>query len=326
MQERFGWCFIGTGSIAKNVAKDSEGIRIVSAYSRNFGNVERFCQEFGGIPCETLEQAVTTPGVDGVYVATTNNAHLENVLGALQLGKPVLCEKPMGLHANQTRQMVSAAQERGLFLSEAMWVRYNPIMKTVMDWIKAGEIGDIHHVTADFSFCVDYHAETRFFNRSLGGGSILDMGIYPIAFAQMVYGERPVKIVSCANVLGGVDVNVSAMLQYAGGRVASIFSGFDTHSAWTAVIHGSAGIITIPKYWFARSATLERKTGECLTFDREGCKGYGYQTKAVEAMIREGVVDSPIMPVQESILIADIMDEILSQAGVAYKPYECVNS
>jgi len=319
MPERFGWCFIGTGYIAKNVAKDSKGIRVVSAFSRDMEHVRSFCEEYGGKPCSTLEKAVNAPGVEGVYVASTNTAHLQNVLDVLKLGKPVLCEKPMGLNADQTREMVTAAKEKGLFLSEAMWVRYNPIIKTVKEWIRAGEIGEVRYVTADFTYAVDYDPKSRLYDRSQGGGSLLDMGIYPIALVQMIYGERPVKIESSIHVLDGVDINTSALLHYPGGKVASINSGFNAHSTWTASIHGSTGVITIPKYWFARSAVLERKTGELLQVERDGCKGYGYQTEAVEVMIRRGMTDSPVMPLVESMLIADIIDEILGQAGVAYR-------
>jgi predicted dehydrogenase len=319
MPHQFGWCFIGAGNIARKVADDSSGIHIVSVCARHIENARRFAEEYGAKAYDTTAAAVQADGVDAVYVAVQHPEHHPVVLETLRLGKPVLCEKPLAVNRRQVEEMIAAAKQSGLFLMEAMWPRFNPVLKTVRHWIESGEIGDVHYMTADFSGAVDNDGKMYHFQKSRAGGALLDMGVYPVALAQMVFGEAPRHVRVHAKLWEGIDMRLAAQFEYSDGRTAGIFTAFDTHSEWTATIHGSRGLIVIPQYWKARSAELIRKNGEKLRAERDGCIGWGYQMRGVEALVLSGAKESPDMPLSDSLAIISTMDEMRKAAGLVYE-------
>ena len=317
--EQFGWCFIGAGAIANKVADDTQGICIKSVYTRNIQNAQRFADKYGAAAYDSFDAAVTAPGVSGVYVAAPNSEHYESVCRALVLGKPVLCEKPLGLNAAQVREMTALAKENDLFLAEAMWTRYNPVIRTVCNWVKSGMIGDVSHIEAGFAAATDFDPANRRFDPKLGGGAILDVGIYPIAFVQMIYGDSPVSADVCAKLAPtGVDSRVTALLDYGEGRTAGIFAAVDTQGSSTAVISGTSGTVIVPEYWKARSALLTKRNGETMEVKRDGCIGWGYQMSETERLISSGALESPVIPLSDTLQMSELMDCLLKKAGVSF--------
>lgn len=313
----FGWCFLGSGSIARQVARDGAGLRIVSVYSPTRAHAQAFAGEFGARAYDSPEQAIRAEGVDGVYVAAQHPEHLCCVMEALRLGKPVLCEKPLAVNARQAAQMIDEARSRGLYLAEAMWPRHNPVLQTAMDWVAQGQIGRPRYMTADFGSTPGPEGQRhRLVAPDRAGGALLDMGVYPLVLAQWVFGN-PLEAHAQARLMEtGVDESMAIQLRYADSAYAALFTAIDVSSRWTATIHGERGVIEIPQYWRAREAHLYRTDGEALHLSREGCVGHGCQMRAVEREISEGLLESPRMPQRDSLALARLTDELRRQAGV----------
>ncbi len=197
----------------------------------------------------SYEALANDPDVDAIYVATPHPFHCENTLLCLNAGKHVLVEKPFAMNARQTREMIDLAHHKGLFLMEAMWTRFLPAMVQVRKWIADGEIGDVELVRAHFSFMTDFNAEGRLFAPELGGGALLDAGIYPISFAHMILGT-PVTVSSTAS-LGktGTDDRSAYMFGYDGGKAALLSSGVQLAVPVEADVFGTKGYIKIHEPW-----------------------------------------------------------------------------
>jgi predicted dehydrogenase len=251
-------------------------------------------------------------------VATPHNLHRENTLLCLDAGKPVICEKPFAINAGETADMVAKARERKLFLMEAMWTRYLPVMVRVRELIASGVIGEVRMLTADFGFRTDFNAEARWFNPEFGGGALLDVGIYPLSLAFMIFGT-PSQISSLAH-LGesGVDEQSAYLLGYPQGQLALLSSAVRTQTPHTAVINGTDGTITINDWWHGRGLTLTRsgKT-EVVDLPFEG-NGYNYEAAEVMACLRDGKLESEVMTLDESLAIMRTMDVMRAQWGLVY--------
>ena len=191
--------------------------RLVAAGSRSLDRATAFADEFGGTAIGSYEELVADPAVDVIYVASPHSLHAEHTMLALDAGKHVLCEKPMTLEAATTQKLFDAARERGLFLMEAMWMATNPVIRTMRRLLAAGSRGTPRQVHADLGFLVQTDPTDRLVDPALGGGALLDMGIYPLTLAHLVLGE-PEALVGVANVVGGIDLDVSVAGRYAAER------------------------------------------------------------------------------------------------------------
>jgi predicted dehydrogenase len=252
-------------------------------------------------------------------VATPHPFHKEHTLLCLDGGKAVLCEKPMAVQAGQVREMVQVARARGLFLMEAMWSRFNPVLVQVQEWLDEGRIGEVRMLTADFGFRTGWNPEGRLLNPALAGGALLDVGVYVIALASMVFGGAPAQVHAAAH-LGetGVDEQTGMVLRYDGGGLALVACAIRTVTPHMARIDGIKGAIEIPAFWHATSARLIRPGKEFL--ETSGDFGYHYEAAEVMACLREGKTESATMPLDESISIAETMDQVRAQIGLAYPP------
>jgi predicted dehydrogenase len=322
--EKIRWGILSTGSIAATFVR---GLRelpeavIVAVGSRTATSAEAFGARFD-IPHRhaSYEALAADPDVDVIYVGTPHNLHAANTMLCLEAGKAVLCEKPFAINAVEARAMVGLARERGLFLMEAMWTRFRPHMVALRRAIADGTIGEVRMLRAELCFRASFDPEQRLFNPALGGGALLDVGVYPIALAHMVFGA-PERISSLATIgASGVDEQMTAVLGYAGGQLAICSAATRTATPASALLAGTEGWIEISSPWLPPAAlTLRRRDGaaDSLPFTEVG-NGYQYQAAEVHACLRAGRIESETMPHTESIAIMTTMDSIRDQWGLRY--------
>lgn len=324
MTANIRWGIIGTGYIADLFAK---GLSVVpdaelhAVASRTQAGAEAFGLQHN-VPrrYESYAALAADPDIDVVYISTPHPMHADNALMCLEAGKAVLCEKPFTLNAGEARTVVEAARSRGLFLMEAMWTRYFPVMVRVRELLAAGVIGDVRLLNVDFGFRTTYNPEHRLFNPALGGGALLDVGIYPISFASMVLG-KPARMTGLAE-LGqtGTDDQSAYLFGYDNGALAMLASAVRTDTPHQAVINGTRGRITVqPQFWRPTRLTLE-------VYDHEKTEihlpivgnGYNYQAVEVGRCLREGRLESAIMPLDETLQLMETLDTLRGAWGLRY--------
>lgn len=325
MEKMIRWGILGTGRIAHtftNGAKTVPGTEVKAIASRSFEKAEAFARQYAiSNYYGSYEELVKDPEVDAVYIATPHPFHKACGILALEAGKPVLCEKPFTVNAKEAEEVISLAREKKLFLMEAMWTRYLPAICKVKEWLAGELIGEVHVLKAEFGFRSEWNPEGRLFNLLLGGGALLDVGVYPVSFASLVFkGQQPSKIMGMAYIgETGVDEECSAILGFGPGESAILSGSFRTHMNGDAWILGSKGKIHIPSFHRAISATLyvEGKEPEVHNF-AEFPPLFHYEIAEAAACIRAGKLESEAMPLDETVRILKTMDEIRSQWGLKY--------
>jgi predicted dehydrogenase len=321
MSEPLRWGFIGTGWIADSFATDlafTDSGRVVAVGSRQMETADRFADRFD-IPNRhaSYEALVADPEVDVVYVATPHPMHHPDTLLALRAGKPVLVEKPFTMNAIEARELVAVARAKKLFLMEAMWTRFLPHIAEIRRLLAGGALGDIVTVSADHGQWFEKDPDFRLFAPELGGGALLDLGVYPVSFASMVLGT-PKKIVTLIDpAFTGVDGQTSMLFGYVGGAQAVLTCTSLARSSTRAAIVGSEARIEIDgDFYTPTSFTLITRAGDRTRFDEphEG-RGLWHQADEVTRCLREGLLESPLMPLDESISIMETMDTVLAQGA-----------
>jgi predicted dehydrogenase len=315
---------VGTGTIANSFVKGLSALEDAQLYavaSRSKEKAEAFGKQYAATKVyDSYEQLAGDKEVDIVYIATPNTSHKDNILLCLNNGKHVLCEKPFTINAEGAEEVIRLAREKKLFLMEAMWSRFFPIMNTVNSWLQKGLIGDIRVVTADFGFRREGPAEDRKVSPDRGGGALLDVGVYPISFASMVLGSFPKQITGVTSFYEtGVDQQSAMLLSYDKGEMAVLSCAINTPTPKEARIIGNKGSIYIPDFSRATNATLSVIGEEAITIEipLEG-NGYNYEAAAVMDCLRKGKLESELMPIDETIAIIKIMDELRKQWGLRY--------
>lgn len=321
------WGILGAGWIASQFARDlafAQDAELSAVGSRSLEKAEEFAGKFGGKRAYgSYEDLVNDAEIDIIYVATPHPSHKEHVLQCLRAGKAVLCEKPFTVNVKEAEEVVQYARDNRIFLMEAMWTRFLPVIRKVREWIAEGRIGDVRLLKADFGFRTGVNPEGRLFKPALAGGALLDVGIYPLSFASMLFGGTPKQILSTAH-LGetGVDEENSIMLSYQGGQTALLSSAIRLNSGSDAYIMGTEGSIKIPSFFNAKSATLVAADGTEETFsDDRTTLGYVYEAEAAGQYLREGKLESEVIPLDETLQLMRMMDEIRGQWGLRY-PFE----
>lgn len=321
------WGILGTGLIASAFARDlpfAENTEKTAVGSRTKGSAEKFAEEHGVCRAYgSYEELVQDPDVDAIYVATPHPFHKENVLACLRAGKAVLCEKPFTINSEELEEIIRYARDKQLFLMEAMWTRFLPPIVKAREWIDSGKIGEVLLVKADFGYRAAWDPEWRLLNPALGGGALLDIGIYPVSFASMIFGTNPEKILSSAHIgETGVDEQFSIIMSYPSGKTATLNGSFRVDLTNEAYIHGTEGSIRIPSFFSAKSATLYKDGEEIETFnDDRKSAGYAFEIEEVGKCLHQGLLESPVIPLDESLKIMKLMDEIRGQWGLKY-PFE----
>jgi dihydrodiol dehydrogenase / D-xylose 1-dehydrogenase (NADP) len=324
MVDRIRWGIMGTGWIAKQFATGLQFLPdadLLAVGSRTAEAASRFAEGFG-VPRRyaSYEALVHDPDLDVIYVATPHPMHKENALLCLNAGKPVLCEKPFALNAVEAGEVMALARERKLFLMEAMWSRFLPLMSRVRQMLEERVIGTVDMLVADLCLRFDFDPSDRRYAPELGGGALLDLGVYPLSLASMVFGQ-PSRITSMA-ALGstGVDEQATIVLGYAQGQLASLYTSLRVDSAVEALLLGRGGRMRIHSMWIKPSMlSVTLTTGQERTFEIpfDG-NGYNYEAAEVMRCLKEGRFESEVMPLDETLNIMRTMDEIRAHWGLRY--------
>ena len=322
----FKWGILGPGGIARAFAKDLqllEGHEVAAVGSRTLSNAQEFAKTFGGTAYGSYEELVADPTVDAIYVATPHPSHKENVITALNAGKPVLCEKPFAVNANEAREMVAAAEKNGVALMEAMWARFLPHYADVREIIASGVLGQILTVQADHGQRLADRNIPRLVEPSLAGGALLDLGIYPVSFAHMILGN-PAKITASAVLTDkGVDAQTSMIFDYTDGAQAILTTTMIEQTPCRAVVAGVNGWLEIDRTFYNPTSMRVVLFDGSVTQYPHTYTGHGLreQAEAFKQLVQSGKNQSEILTWKDTVDIMGTLDAVRSQIGLRY-PFE----
>ena len=313
------WGILGTGGIADTFAGDLplvEGAELAAVGSRRLETARAFAERHGATRAHgSWADLAADPDVDVIYVATPHAAHYAAAMTCLAGGKAVLCEKPITLDHASAARLVEEARTRNLFLMEAMWMRCNPAIRAVARAVAEGAIGEVSVVTADFGLQGPFPPAHRLRDPALGGGALLDLGVYPLNLAHLILGT-PAAVRSWAYLTPeGADETTGVLLGYESGAVAALTCGINGATANRASITGTEGRIDLPEgFYVPRAYTMTRagREPEIVEFPFPG-RGYQYEAAEVQRCLAAGETESPLIPHGTTLDIMTLMDEIRAQ-------------
>lgn len=327
IKNKVNWGIMGTGWIADRFASDLQYVtngEAVAVGSRTPESALKFAENMN-IPNAygSYEELVADPNIDVIYIGTPHPFHIEHVTLALRAGKSVLCEKPFTVNAAELEKLIGLARQKNVFMMEAMWTRFLPAIVKVREWIQQGCIGEVKQVRAEFGFQSEWNPQGRLLNPELGGGALLDAGIYPISFAAMIFGAEPIHIATTAEIgQTGVDEHFTALLDYGSGQAALLSGAVRLALNNDAYIYGTKGHIHIPTFLYANEATLQVNDAETESFTApRSSHGYAYEAEEVGRLILAGEKESSVISLDESLNIIRILDKMRGQWGLKY-PFE----
>ena len=323
MADAIRWAILGTGKIARAFAEalqETPGAQLVAVGSRTLANAQSFATGFGQAQAFGSYQALAdAPGIDIVYIATPHPMHAANASMALNAGRAVLCEKPFTMNVREAAQVVALAREKQLFLMEAMWTRFMPALAEVRRIVASGEIGPVRQVHADFGFAATQDPEHRVNKRELGGGALLDLGIYPLSISCALLG--PVESVQAQAFLsdGGVDHTTGFAMKHESGAMSLCSCSLRARTPCELTVSGALGSVRMnAMFHLAESVTV--KTAQGTRTIATPYLGNGYVHEAIEAgrCLREGLIESTHMLHAETLSQMRLLDTIRAQIGLVY--------
>lgn len=323
MARSFGWCFIGAGKIVQRVLRDlpySDGAYVAAVYSRTLETAQALAAQTGATAYAALEDALADPAVQAVYVATPHDMHQMYTEAALRHGKPVLCEKPFGINGAQVRSMIDLAKKQGVYLMEGMWTRHNPAIRQALGWIAEGRIGSVRLLEADFAYQSNPKTTpARMLNPAMGGGALLDLGVYPVALARMVFGSAPQRVQAMGTINAyGVDSQCAMVFGYENGGVAQLYTGTEVSTPGDAVIRGDGGTIRIPRFAIPDRAILHTPDGEEVFDAGKQGEGFQYEFDAVMNDVLAGRLENEYVTHQFSLDVMEATDRVRKAIGLRY--------
>jgi predicted dehydrogenase len=324
--EKFSWGICGPGGIARAFAQDltlMQGHTIGAVGSRSLENAQKFATTFGGTAYGSYEELVADPTIDAIYVATPHPAHHDNVILALNAGKPVLCEKPFSVNAVQAQSMIDAAAHNGVALMEAMWARFLPHYAKVREIVESGVLGPILSIHADHGQRLADQGIARLIEPDLAGGALLDLGIYPVSFAHMILGT-PAQITSTAVMTDkGVDAQTSMIFTYQDGAQAVLTTTMIEQTPCRAVVAGLNGWLEIDRTFYNPAAMRVVLNDGTTTEYPNTYKGHGLreQAEVFKQLVRSGKLESEILTWKATVEIMTTLDTVREQIGLKY-PFE----
>ncbi len=325
MDNKIKWGILSTGHISKKFAEalailpDAE---LAAVASRDIDTARKFAEKYKVSKAYgTYEELADDPDIDVIYIGTPHTFHLENSVMCMRKGKAVLCEKAFAINSIEAREMVRVAREENVFLMEAMITRHVPLIKKVLNWIKEGLIGEVRMVRASRCARGVFPPGARQMNPELGGGSLLDVGVYVISFASMIYQKPPVETVGVSHIGDwGSDEQGIAILKYGNGEIADLSFALRTAAVNEAYIFGTEGYIKIEDVFAVptrASLVINKQEAEALEEPIIG-NALNYEAEEVMRCLRAGLKESPLMPLDESIQIMEIMDNLRKPWGLVY--------
>ena len=319
------WGIVATGGIAAAFARDLRLLpdaEVVAVGSRQQETADAFARDHD-VPraFATYQDLVSDDDVDAVYVSTPHPGHHDATMLAIEAGKAVLLEKPFTMDAGEARALVSAARERGVFLMEAMWTRFLPHVVRLREVLAAGTLGEVTTVTAEHGQWFAQDPKHRLFAPALGGGALLDLGVYPVSFASMVLGT-PTRVTAVGDpAFTGVDATTSALLQHDGGAQAVVTCSLRAAGMNAAAVVGTEARVEVdPVFYSPTTIRVVGRDGSVLESFDGAVEGSGHRFQAAEVgrCLTAGLLESDVMPLDETVAIMETMDEIRRQIGLDY--------
>ncbi|MCM1364590.1 MAG: Gfo/Idh/MocA family oxidoreductase [Faecalibacterium sp.] len=317
--QKFRWAYIGSGNIAESTAKSilKGNHQIVSVFGRNQAKVKAFAEKYSADACTDFDSAVDRDDVDGVYIATPHTSHVDYAIRAMRLGKPVLCEKPVGVSLEDVDTLIDEAKNNNVYFCEAMWTWFSDVALTVKNWVQSGEIGEIENVVINYAFPgILMPKNSRVLLPETAGGALLDIGIYPITYCYNLFGV-PNKIHCSGKIKNGIDISETVVLEYGNLKCTLNMSLCSLKEDCTIV--GSHGTIKLPMFFhMASKAILQNRSGKTVF---NGKTDYLTEFTRAAEEIRRGRKESAYIPFEATRECMKIMDECRRQMDLVY-PFE----
>lgn len=321
------WGILGAGRIARKFASDLKLVddaELVAVGSRSQKSADDFAAEFPvKFSHPSYEALAENPEVDVIYIATPHNLHHENTLLCLQHHKAVLCEKPFSMNLKQATEMIALAREKKVFLMEALWTKFHPHYIKVQEMIGQGLLGEIRSVLVNFGFKPIEPIPARLFDPALGGGTLMDIGIYNVFIAMGILGKPDHIDAVMTPAPTGVDEQCSIVFRYNNGALAQLFSTFSSNLATEADICGTEGRIRLTSRFYEPSATIEFykdrvDSKSVVPVYKEAGFGYQYEARHVNECLKNGLTESPVVKFADTLLMMETLDKIREIAGISY--------
>ena len=323
------WGILGCGRIARKFAADLRLVadaELTAIASRNKETLELFAKDF---PCKHLhnsyEALAANHEVDVIYIATPHSHHYEHTVLCLNHDKAVLCEKAFAINSRQAMEMIRTAKERKVFLMEALWTKFLPHYKKLQELLDQKTLGDLKSVLVNFGFKTSDKSPQRLFDPLLGGGTLLDIGIYNVFMTMSVLGKPDSIEATMTPSPTGVDEQIAVLFKYNSGAMAQLFSSFTTNLPIQAEINGTEGNITLTTRFYEPSATIQlyrQVPGEkqIIAVEKEAGFGYQYEARHVNECLKKGLIESPVMTHADTLSLMEMLDRIRKKARIEYPP------
>ncbi len=327
MPTKIRWAILGCGKIARKFAADLKLVKdaeLIAVGAREQSTADAFAKEFPAkYKHSSYDALVQNPEVDVIYVATPHGLHHEHVILCLKHKKAVLCEKAFALNHQQAKEMVAVARSQNAFLMEAFWTRFLPHYQIVKQLLQQGKVGNIKYVHAEFGFIPTPPVAPRIYDPALGGGSLLDIGIYPVFLALDVLGKPDTIEATMTKASTGVDEQCSIQFKYNSGAIAQLFSTFSSNLQTGADIGGDKGRLRMTHRFHGPTTSLEFYSGntdtrEVISFDKAQGNGYEYEAMHVTECLQKGLTESPVLTHAKTLLLMETLDTIRQKAGIHY--------
>lgn len=326
-ESKIRWGILGCGRIARKFAADLrlvDDAALIAIASRNKETLELFAKDF---PCKHLHNSydalVANNEVDIIYVATPHSHHYEHTMLCLNHNKAVLCEKPFSINSRQANEMIKTAKERNVFLMEGLWSKFLPHYKKLQELLQRKTLGDIKSVLVNFGFKVSGNSPQRLFDPLLGGGTLLDIGIYNVFITLSILGKPDIIEATMTPASTGVDEQIAVLFKYNNGAMAQLFSSFVTNLPTQAEINGTEGCITLTTRFYEPSATIQLSKKvpyerEIIPVDKVAGFGFQYEARHVNECLKKRLLESPVMTHADTLLLMEILDTIRKKARIEY--------
>jgi predicted dehydrogenase len=327
MEQVIHWGILGCGRIARKFAADLRFVghaKLVAVGSRSQATADEFAQEFQvDYRHDSYEALATNPNVDVIYIASPHGLHHEHALLCLQHKKAVLCEKAFAINHRQAAEMIELAKRQGVFLMEAIWTKFMPHYQVVRQMLAEKQLGKITSVLVNFGFIPAAPVPKRLFDPALGGGALLDIGIYNVFIALSVLGRPEIIEASMTPAASGVDEQCAMLFRYNDGSFAQLFCTFSANLATEADINGDKGRIRLTSRFYEPSTSIEFFPGrtdskQIIPFSKEAGFGYQYEARHVGECMRSGLTESPVMTHADTLLLMETLDRVREAAGIRY--------